>query len=393
MLIYFFGGLQALTPLQICSTLVITNANATELAAFHEACLPAHFGHGTERVYDESYRLAREILPECFQLNFDPMHESNEILSNVATVCRVHVRSELYKVNSYGPGGLFRAHKDTPREPNHIGTLVIVLPTIFEGGEFVLRHGPTEHLLDWTVEGRGEHADELHWVFFYSDVEHEIKPVKSGYRLTISYNVYGVPRPYLDNEPRAHEWLEREYYADEEYDLYGTGKMPESPPDYQDPEHDAYKAALEKVDLAWELNPIFGGLLDAFKNKSFLPNGGRLAFGLDHEYGFGGHRRPLRRFDWCLKGRDAALFAAVKALGLSYELKAVYKSEPDGDLIENKPQHAIDEFSSALDGEYLLIWNDFSGLSTNDLPYYSSCLLVVLVDLGLTTGKTWSVSS
>ena len=244
--------------------------------------------------------------------------------------------------------------------------------------------------MDWTVEGRGEHADELHWVFFYSDVEHEIKPVKSGYRITISYNVYGIPRPYLDMGLRAHWWVG---WRCLDSGQYGAGKMTEYPPDYQDPEHDAYKAALKKVDLAWELNPIFGGLLDAFKNKSFLPNGGRLAFGLDHEYGFGGHRRPLRRFDWCLKGRDAALFAAVKALGLSYELKAVYKSGPDGGLIENKPRHAIDEFSSALDREYLLIWNDFSGLSTNDLPYYSSRLLVVLVDLGLTTGKTWSVSS
>ena len=363
--------------------MAVTNANATELAAFHEACLPAHFGHGTECVYDESYRLAREILPEFFQLNFDPI---NEILSKVATVCRVHVRSELYKVKSYGPGGLFRAHKDTPREPNHIGTLVIVLPTIFEGGEFVLRHGPTEHVLDCTVEGRGEHADELHWVFFYSDVEHEIKPVKSGYRITISYNIYGVPGPYKDLGRRPCMSPTWGYFAGEEYDQYGAGKMPDSPPDYQDSKHDAYKAALKKVDLAWELNPIFGGLLDAFKNKSFLPNGGRLVFGLDHEYGFGGHRRPLRRFDW-------ALFAAVKALGLSYELKAVYKLDDDGYSIENKPEDAIDDFSSELDGEYLFIWNDFSGLSTNDLPCYPACLLVLLVERGLRKGKSWPVSS
>ena len=327
--------------------MVLTNANPLELAAFHAACLPAHFGHGPERVYDERYRFAREMLPESFKPNFDPIEESNGILSNIATVCRIGIRSirtELYKVNSYEPGGFFRAHMDTPREAHYIGTLVIALPTTFEGGEFTLRHGSTEHVLDWSVNSRGEYADELHWIFFYSDVEHQINPVKTGYRITISYNVYGSRNLYRDVRPT--EMLYWEHYifqdaekyedSEEEYDECDAGKISHTPPVYRDPEHNNYKAALKKVDIAWKLSPIFGGLLDAFNNTSFLPNGGRLAFGLDHEYGFSGHRRPVKEFDWCLKGRDAALFAAVKTLGFTYELKAVYKLEDSG----NKASHS-----------------------------------------------------
>jgi len=117
---------------ELCGDLDFTNADPEELGAFHASCLPAHYGHGTERVYDESYRLAREMLPEYFKLNFDPLDKG--ILSNIEAVCRVKISSKVYKINSYGPGGFFRAHKDTPREGYHLGTLVVVLPTVFEGG-------------------------------------------------------------------------------------------------------------------------------------------------------------------------------------------------------------------------------------------------------------------
>jgi len=363
------------------SVLVLANANPLELAAFHAACLPAHFGHGSESVYDESYRLAREMLPERFKLNFDPIEESNGILSNIATVCRISISSistQLYKVNSYGPGGFFRAHKDTPREAHHIGTLVIALPTTFEGGEFTLRHGSTEHVLDWSINGRGEYANELHWIFFYSDVEHEINSVKNGYRITISYNICGHHRPYHDvRRISPVEWQQYQDVGEDEDDF---GKITETPRVYRnlDPEHNTYKAALKKVDIAWKLSPIFGGLLDAFHNNSFLPNGGRLAFGLDHEYSFSGHRRPVKGFDWCLKGRDAAMFAAVKVLGLPYELKAVYKLKDYGDEIARKPQSPIDDFSSCHNKqypEYLVIWDDFSGLSANEIGLYAMFLL------------------
>jgi len=76
------------------------------------------------------------------------------------------------------------------------------------------------------------------------------------------------------------------------------------------------------------------------------------------------------------------MFAAVKALGLAYKLSAVYKVDGEGDEIENPPWPPIDDFSSYYDDQYLLLWDDFSGLSTNDLEFYAGRLLVVLCRAG-----------
>ena len=172
------------------SILDFTNPEA-DYSTFHDACLPAHYGHGKDLVYDETYRLAREIHPEAFGLNFDPIKPSNGILSGIARLIDIPITAELYKINSYGPGGMFKAHQDTPRGENHLGTLVVALPSSFEGGEFILRKSGEEMTFDWSSSGRKDHPHDLHWVFFYADIEHEILPVKTGYRLTVSYHIFG----------------------------------------------------------------------------------------------------------------------------------------------------------------------------------------------------------
>ena len=347
-----------LTSCHLFSVLALRGSNLADYAAFHAACLPAHYGHGTELVYDETYRLAREILPGSFELNFNPLELSNGILSIIGEVFSIYAHAELYKINSYSSGGLFRPHQDTPRGENHIGTLVIALPSPFEGGQLILRHGSFEHVVDWSTPGRIDHPDGLHWVFFYSDIEHEVRPVTSGYRLTVSYNIYGsklVPETMSFSQRTA--WDQRPASDEEDSEDQEEDEEPE--------EHQEYKAAIAKVDPAWKLSPIFSALLDAYRNRNFLPNGGRLAFGLDHEYGFAGRHNPLRRFDWSLKGRDGALLATVKAMGLPYELKAVYEIHVDdasGDIEEPWPR-VEDEFSTRNqeDSTYLLLCDSFAG--------------------------------
>jgi len=40
---------------------------------------------------------------------------------------------------------------------------------------------------DWSYSGRDDHPHDLHWVFFYADIEREVLPVTTGYRLTVSF--------------------------------------------------------------------------------------------------------------------------------------------------------------------------------------------------------------
>ena len=49
----------------------------------------------------------------------------------------------------------------------------------------LVRHNGREVKFDWS----GEH-NTVQWAAFYSDCEHEVLPVTSGYRVTLTYNLY-----------------------------------------------------------------------------------------------------------------------------------------------------------------------------------------------------------
>lgn len=85
------------------------------------------------------------------------------------------------------PSGKFKPHVDTPRGSTQFGSLVVCLPLEHEGGQLQVRHKGKEVTYDW-----GSHQDQISWAAFYSDCEHEVLEVKSGYRLTLTYNLYAV---------------------------------------------------------------------------------------------------------------------------------------------------------------------------------------------------------
>ena len=120
------------------------------------------------------------------------------------------MRAELHKVNVYGPGGFFRRHKDTPRGSACFGSLVVTLPVPFEGGQLVCRHMGKRmafplnrgfHLkYAWGPDREAKlraHVPpaELQWAAFFGDVEHEVEPVTSGHRVTLTYVLHRDAAP------------------------------------------------------------------------------------------------------------------------------------------------------------------------------------------------------
>jgi len=98
-------------------------------------------------------------------------------------------------------------------------SLIIVLPSKFQGGEVHVSHGDNKDIFD--VSPSSEFSiSALAW---YTDVIHEVKPVTSGYRLAISYNLVntsrGLPAPHLPDMHSAvsgvqhifHMWANGEY--------------------------------------------------------------------------------------------------------------------------------------------------------------------------------------
>lgn len=128
------------------------------------------------------------------------------------------VRAELYKLNVYPEGGHFMAHVDTPRSPKEgsegeggptmCGSLVVCLPSVHEGGELVVRHNGQAIIFSWGPAS----ANAIQWAAFFSDCEHEILPVRSGFRITLTYNLFVYKRkPYDFSAPPTKAELPLEY--------------------------------------------------------------------------------------------------------------------------------------------------------------------------------------
>jgi hypothetical protein len=70
------------------------------------------------------------------------------------------------------------------------GSLVIVFPTPHEGGTLLLRHRGREWTFDSGHALSNKEEPSIGYVAFFSDIEHEVAPVISGRRITLTYNLY-----------------------------------------------------------------------------------------------------------------------------------------------------------------------------------------------------------
>jgi hypothetical protein len=177
-------------PLHLPADTMATGEENVSLQEFLDACSTASFGVGGKTVTDKAYRDALKLEPEDFHTDFELSNTT--ILSEITTIMSVgassaSVRAELYKMNVYLTGGHFKAHVDTPRSEGMFGSLVVCLPSVFTGGELVTRHLGHPVKFDWS-----SCATAVQWAAFFSDVYHEVHPVTSGHRISLTYNLYHV---------------------------------------------------------------------------------------------------------------------------------------------------------------------------------------------------------
>ena len=98
---------------------------------------------------------------------------------------QVPVSAHPYKLLLYEEGAFFKAHRDTEKVPGMFETLVVCLPSLHAGGEVLLTHSKKQHKIE-TADDSEFGLSALAW---YSDVQHEIRPITSGYRLVLTYNL------------------------------------------------------------------------------------------------------------------------------------------------------------------------------------------------------------
>ncbi|KAL7425250.1 hypothetical protein Q5752_000938 [Cryptotrichosporon argae] len=226
--------------------------------------------------YDAAFRLARELKPPFFALSNDII-STGIILRQIKRMLAIDkpLVANLHKINVYG-----EIPNRTSSALSHLGTITACLPTTFTGGELVVWHQGHEHVFDWF---NAVNNNAVAWAFLYSDREHEVLPVKSGYRVTLAYDVF------VDDS-----------------------QLPAS------------------VKNSKAIEPITPTLKRVFLNPLFAPTGRRLGFGLRYAYPsdgdlhFGHNKTPVVH-----KGVDVRLVAAFHELGVDYRLKAVYRVDYD----------------------------------------------------------------
>ncbi len=134
------------------------------------------FGLGTETLYDDKVRNSFEILADKLDPVFVENISKNIVLNNLAP----NYELKPYKLVIYKKGCFFKSHKDTIRDPKHIGTVSCILNSQYSGGEFCINHNDVRHSFD----------DTNIWIGLYGDVFHEVKEVYYGIRISLLFDIY-----------------------------------------------------------------------------------------------------------------------------------------------------------------------------------------------------------
>jgi hypothetical protein len=151
-------------------------------------CKRAPFGKKEKTIVDTNVRRTWELDANEFGCNNPAWPAYLKELMNKAVSelgAEGEIEAQPYKLLIYEEGAFFKAHRDTEKVPGMFGTLVISLPSQHEGGEVHLSHAGREVIFQ-TSESSTYDLCALSW---YSDVKHEIKPITSGHRVVLTYNL------------------------------------------------------------------------------------------------------------------------------------------------------------------------------------------------------------
>ena len=162
----------------------ISPATARKLCA---VASQAHHGYKDQTRLDQRVRDTWEIHKS--QILIDELlwdrtltHQLDQIRGDLGLPDGCRVKAQLYNLLIYAPGQFFVPHQDSEKLDDMTGTLVVNLPSQFTGGEMVIKH----HEHQKVVGGSGK---SLTFIAFYADCHHEVRPIRQGYRVVLTYNL------------------------------------------------------------------------------------------------------------------------------------------------------------------------------------------------------------
>lgn len=160
-----------------------------QAAALKKCAHQAPYGKGTQTLVDTTVRRVWEIDADHITLaNPEWQQVVEHAMLAVKTelgLAKQQLDAHLYKLLLYEAGSFFLSHRDGEKVDRMVATLVITLPSAHEGGELIVRHDGREVTVDFGPDSRFQ----TQFAAFYADCEHEVRPVTSGFRLALVYNL------------------------------------------------------------------------------------------------------------------------------------------------------------------------------------------------------------
>ena len=178
-------------------------------------CHQAPYGKGEKTLVDTNVRRVWRMEPDRFALtNPDWDRVIKEIVARVQEELGLEsqkLESHLYDLLLYEPGSFFLPHRDGEKLDRMVATLVVVLPSSYEGGELIVRHDGQERTIDFG--GPSGDPFHIHYAAFYADCEHEVRPLEKGHRLCLVYNLTLAKSKKSLSAPRDSEHIETDRSA------------------------------------------------------------------------------------------------------------------------------------------------------------------------------------
>jgi hypothetical protein len=148
---------------------------------------PAGYGLGKATLYDQRVRNTWEIPKSRVKIDqrrwrrtLVPVLDAMRSDLGLPDGCRL--RAEFHGMLVYAPGQFFLRHKDSEKADGMVGSLVVTLPSSFKGGTMRVEH-------QGEVVVYRASRQPLSFVAFYADCYHEVRPVSSGYRIVLTYDL------------------------------------------------------------------------------------------------------------------------------------------------------------------------------------------------------------
>ena len=148
---------------------------------------PARYGQGERTLLDRRVRDTWQIPKSRVKIDLRrwkrtllPMLE--QLGADLGVPAGDRLKAEMHAMLVYAPGQFFLPHQDSEKDDEMVGTLVVTLPSTFKGGTLVVEHQGE------SASYRGS-KKQLSFVAFYADCRHELRPVKEGYRIVLTYNL------------------------------------------------------------------------------------------------------------------------------------------------------------------------------------------------------------